>query len=81
MSDQSFGFFSSSSFRTLYTIRHKTRMRAPIGMKFRTLKGLITADLSTTFGRNLTNIHRVITDYLRKIWLKVSTHRVNPLKE
>ena len=47
-------FFSSStsSFRTLRKIRHKTRMRAPIGLKFGTLEGLIKADLSTNFGRN-----------------------------
>ena len=40
-------FFSSStsSFRTLRKIRHKTRMRARIGLKFSTLKGLIKANL------------------------------------
>ena len=46
-------FFSSSStsssFRTLRKIHHKTRMRAPIGLKFGTLEGLIKADLSTNF--------------------------------
>ena len=41
-------------------------MRAPIGLKFGTLNGLITADLSTTFGRNPMNIHGVMTDYSRK---------------
>ena len=42
-------FFSStsSSFRTLRKIRHKTRIRARIGLKFGTLKGLIKADLQT----------------------------------
>ena len=42
-------------------------MRPPIWLKFGTLKGLITADLSTTFGRNPMNIHGVVTNYLRKI--------------
>ena len=32
-------------------------MRARIGLKFGTLKGLLKADLSTTFGRNPRNIH------------------------
>ena len=41
-------------------------MRTPIGLKFGTLKGPITADLSTKFGRNPINIHRIMTDYLRK---------------
>ena len=58
---------SSSSFCTLRKIRHKTRMRAQIGLKFGTLKGLIKADLRTNFGRNPMNIHGVMTDYLRKI--------------
>ena len=77
-------FFSSttSSFRTLRTIRHKTRMRARIGLKFGTLKGLIKADLCTNFGRNPMNIHGVMTDYLRKIRSKVChAYRVNPLEE
>ena len=65
-------FFSSTfSFHTLCNIRHKTRMRAPIGLKFSTLKGLIKANRSTTFGRNPMNIHGVMTDYLRKIRSKV----------
>ena len=66
-------FFSSStsSFRTLRKIRHKTRMRARIGLKFGTLKGLIKADLCTNLGRNPMNIHGVMTDYLRKIRSKV----------
>ena len=34
-------FSSASSFHTLRKIRHKTRMRAQIGPKFGTLKGLI----------------------------------------
>ena len=75
-------FFSSSSFRTLRKIRHKTRMRARIGLKFGTLKGLIKADLRTNFGRNLMNIHGVMTDYLRKIRSKVChAYRVNPFEE
>ena len=45
-------------------------------------KGLIKANLSTRFSRNLMNIHGVMTDYLRKIRLKVChAHRVNHLKE
>ena len=58
--------FFSSSFRTLCKIHHKTPMRAPLGLKFGTLKGLIKVDLSTKFGRHLMNIHGVMTDY-RKI--------------
>ena len=89
-SGQSLGFFSSffsstsfsSSFRTLCKIRHKTRIRAPIGLKCGTLKGLIKANLSTKFGRNPMNIHGVMTNYLRKIRSKVChAHRVNRLKE
>ena len=53
-------FSSSSSFRTLLKIRHKTRMRTPIGMKFDTLEGLIKAELNTNFGRHPMNIHRVM---------------------
>ena len=75
MSEQNFvlisSFFSSSSFRTLRKIRHKTRMRARIGLKFGTLKGLIKADLRTNFGMNPMNIHGVMTDYLRIIRSKV----------
>ena len=57
-------------------------MRARIGLKFGTLKGLIKADLRTNFGRNPMNIHGVITDYLRKIMSKVChAYRVNPLEE
>ena len=77
-------FFSSStsSFRTLRKIRHKTRMRARIGVKFGTLKGLIKADLCTNFGRNPMNIHGVMTDYLRKIRSKVChAYRVNYFEE
>ena len=74
--------FFSSSFRTLRKIRHKTRIRAPIGLKFGTLEGLIKADLSINFGRNPMDIHRVMIDYSRKIRSKVChAHRVNPLKE
>ena len=74
--------FSSSSFRTLRKIRHKTRMRARIGLKFGTLKGLIKADLSTNFGRNPMNIPGVMTDYLRKIRSKVChAYRVNSFEE
>ena len=40
-------------------------MRAPIGLKFGTLKGLIKMDLSTNIGRNLMNICGVMTDYSR----------------
>ena len=74
---------STSSFRTLRKIRHKTQMRAPIGLNFGTLEGLIKADLSTNFGgRNPMDIHRVMIDYSRKIRSKVChAHRVNPLKE
>ena len=77
-------FFSSStsSFCTLRKIRHKTRMRARIGLKFGTLKGLIKADLCTNFGRNPMNIHGVMTDYLRKIRSKVChAYRVNSFEE
>ena len=78
-------FFSSStssSFRTLLKIRHKTRTRARIGMIFGTLKGLIKADLCTNFGRNPMNIYGVITDYLRKIRSKVChAYRVNSFEE
>ena len=57
-------------------------MRASVGLKFGTLKGLIKANLSTKFGRNLMNIHRVLTDYSHKIRSKVChAHRVNRLKE
>ena len=74
--------FFSSSFRTLRKIRHKTRIRARIGLKCGTLKGLIKADLCTNFGRNPMNIHGVMTDYLRKIRSKVChAYRVNPLEE
>ena len=74
--------FFSSSFRTLRKIRHKTRMRARIGLKFGTLKGLIKADLCTNFGRNPMNIHGVMTDYLRKIRSKVChAYRVNYFEE
>ena len=57
-------------------------MRAWIGLKFGTLKGLIKADLRINFGRNPMNIHGVMTDYLRKIRSKVChAYRVNPLEE
>ena len=73
---------SSSSFRTLRKICHKTRMHTRIGLKFGTLEGLLKADLSTNFGRNPMNIHGVITDYVRKIKSKVChAYRVNPLEE
>ena len=58
------GFFSTS-FRTLCKIRHKTRMRALLELKFGTRKGLIKADPSINFGRNPMNIHGIMTDYLR----------------
>ena len=78
----SFFSSSSSSFCTLRKIRHKTRIRARIWLKFGTLKGLIKADLSTNFNRNPMNIHGVMTDYLRKIRSKVChTYRVNALEE
>ena len=79
-----FFFFmhASSSFRTLCKIRHKTRMRTPIGLKCGTLEGLIKADVSTNFRRNPMNIHGVMTDYVRKIRSKVChAYRVNPLEE
>ena len=60
---------TSSSFRILRKIRHKTRMRARIGLKFGTLKGLIKADLCTNFGRNPMNIHGVMTDYFPQVEL------------
>ena len=57
-------------------------MRARTGLKFGTLKGLIKADLCTNFGRTLMNIHRVMTDYLCKIRLKVChAYRVNSFEE
>ena len=75
-------FFSSSSFRTLRKICHKTRMRTRIGLTFGTLERLIKADLSTNFGRTPMNIHGVMTDYVRKIRSKVChAYRVNPLEE
>ena len=75
-------FSSSTSFCTLCKIRHKMRIRAPIGLKFGTLKGLIKANLSTKFRRNPINIHGVMTNYLRNIRSKVChAHRVNRLKE
>ena len=79
-------FFSSSStsssFRTLRKIRHKTRMCAQIRLKFGTLNRLIKADLRTNVGRNPMNIHGVMTDYLRKIRSKVChAYRVNSLEE
>ena len=75
-------FFSSTSFRTLRKIRHKTRIRAQIGITIGTLEGLIKADLSTNFGRNRIEIHEVKIDFSRKIRSKVChAHRVNPLKE
>ena len=55
-------FSSSTSFCTLCKIHHKTRMHAPIGLKFGTLEGLIKADLSTNFGRNPINIQGVMID-------------------
>ena len=56
-------------------------MRAWIGLKFGTRKGLIKADLRTNFG-NPMNIHGVMTDYLRKIRSMVChAYRVNPLEE
>ena len=75
-------FSSSTSFRTLRKIRHKPRMRARIGLKFGTLKGLIKADLCTNFGRNPMNIQGVMTDYVRKIRSKVChAYRVNSFEE
>ena len=56
-------FSSTSSFRTFRKICHKTRIRAQIGLKFGTRKGLIKADFCTNFGRNPMNIHGVMTDY------------------
>ena len=57
-------------------------MRTRIGLKFGTLKGLITADLHTNFGRNQMNIHGVMTDYFCKRRSKVChAYRVNPLEE
>ena len=62
--------------------RHKTRICAPIGMKFYTRKGPIIADFSTKFGRIPMKIHGDITDYSPKIRSKVShAHKVNLLKE
>ena len=87
MSEQNFVIISlfsssSSSFRTLRKFCHKTRMRARIGLKYGTLKGLIKVDLRTNFGRNPMNIHGVITDYLLKIRSKVChAYRVNLLEE
>ena len=83
-SEQNFFLISlfSSSFCTLRKIHHKTRMRAPIGLKFGTCKGFIKVDCSTNFGRNPININRVMTDYLHKIRSKVChTHKVNLWEE
>ena len=78
----SFSSSSTSSFRTFRKICHTTRIRARIGLKFGTLKGLIKADLCTNFGRNPMNIHGVMTDYLRKIRSKVChAYRVNSFEE
>ena len=78
----SFSSSSTSSFRTLRKIRHKTRMRARIELKVGTLKGLIKADLCTNFGRNPMNIQGVMTDYLRKIRSKVChAYRVKSFEE
>ena len=79
-------FFSSSIYfffiSHIRKIRHKTRMRARIGLKFGTLKGLVRSDLCTNFGRNPMNIHGVMTDYLRKIRSKVChAYRVNSFEE
>ena len=75
-------YSSSTSFRTLRKIRHKTRMCTPIGLKFGTLEGLVKADHSTNFGRNPMNIHGGMTDYVRKIRSKVChAYRVNHLEE
>ena len=77
----SFFSSSSSSFRTLRKIRHKTRIHTPIGLNIGTLEGLIRR-LSTNFGRNSMNIHGVMTDYMSKIRSKVChAYRVNPLEE
>ena len=57
-------------------------MCAPIWLKLGTLKELIKADLRTNFGRIQMNIHKVMTNYLLKIRLKVChAHRVNLLEE
>ena len=57
-------------------------MRARIGLKFSTLKGLIKADLCTNFGKNPMNIYGVMTNYLRKIRSKVChAYRVNSFEE
>ena len=75
-------FSSTSSFLILRKIRHKTRMHTRIWLKFGTLKGLIKADLCTNIDRNPMNIHRVMTDYLRKIKSKVChVYRVNSFEE
>ena len=84
-SDQNFILivsFFSSSFCTLHNIRHKTPKHAPIGLKFGILRGLIKADLSTTFGRNPMKIYGVMANYLHKIRLNFChVHRVNCLEE
>ena len=84
-SEQNFvliSFSFSTSFRTFRKIHHKTRMRAPIGLHFGTLEGLIKADLSTNVGRNPMNIHGVMTDYVCKVRSKVChAYRVNHLEE
>ena len=57
-------------------------MRARIGLKVGTLKGLIKTDLRTNFDWNPMNIHGVMTDYLRKIRSKVChAYRVNFFEE
>ena len=81
-SEQNFVLISSFFSTSFRKIRHKTRMRARIGLQFGTRKGLIKADLCTNFGRNPMNIHGVMTDYLRKIRSKVChAYRVNSFEE
>ena len=75
----SFFYSITSSFCTLRKIRHKTRIRPPIGLQFGTREGLIKADPSTNFGRNPMDMDG---DYSRTIRSKVChAHRVNSLKE
>ncbi len=51
-------------------------------LKFGTREGYIKADRSNNIGRNPMNVHGVMTDYVRKIRLKVChAYRVNPLEE
>ena len=72
MSEQNVSLISSFFLHFAHFAKSAIKyMRVRIGLQFGTLKRLITADLSTNYGRNWMNIHRVMTNYLRKIRSKV----------